>query len=681
MLKHPRGPRPTPPLRALAVASLLAAATAPALAEEPAAGSGVSLSRPHELGWVCMAVTDTRIVQASAFNRDARKLSVTVPRARFFVEPAPAGAPGGRVCIPTVVAIGDGDAPEETLIFERRLNVGGVQRSAQMELVLTPEDPGLDEVTLTVVGLAHQWTERDGVATFSVDGTVAFQPRPFKGFLGEGDGMPPNEVFVATAAALRFTETCAPASLVETTVGSYAIFDSGRGQVVPRGVEPMRFEAGTRVSRCEGLSVDPNQVAIALPADVEGDPQAVSWFLVSRQTRLDLADPDDPTRDHLGMRYQASAPLGGYHLCRQPMWTSALVEDVKLEGLWTIEAGQWRQMTAAGVPVASLPRGTPATLLDERDSWALIRVEHAGRGHVFAVPSKLVALPSGPTKDVLELAGGFCAVQRGVWRGTANAAQAFRTSQDTPGAELAGLWLEVPAGTYVLQLCQTSVNGEAPRGPRDLTCEPVYVGGAQGGPNERFVLVRYAGSVIAMRERDLRDRTTGAFTLRRERPWFWQADRKVLRDANSPWVLGLETGARLSFANHDHFGWNAFRARVQRLTEGSLGFEGGVGFVVDGLGPLIELSGGVQMFAHRFTEVPVELRLGVLGRLDLRVDAGGGLGFDVLGKAQLRWLNEIAPVSFELGLNLGYGGTFGADGAGSVSLGMPIGVAVEVVDF
>ncbi len=679
MTMHPRGPRQTL-LRALAVASLLPAA-APVHAEEVAPPAGVALSRPHELGWVCMSVTDTRITQVSAFNRDARKVSVTVPRARFFVEPAPAGQTGGRVCIPTVVGIGDDEAPDETLIFERRLNVGNVQRSAQMELVLTPEDPGLDEVTLTVVGLAHQWTERDGTATFSVDGTVAFAPRPFRGFLGEGDGMSPREVFVATAAALRFSETCAPASLVETTVGSYATFDTARGQVMARGVEPMRFEAGTRVSRCEGLSADPGQVAIALPADIEGDPQAVSWFLVSRQTRLDLADPDDPTRDHSGMRYQASAPLGGYHICRQPMWTSALVEDVKLEGLWALEAGLWRQLTAAGAPVASLPRETPATLLDERDSWALIRVEHAGRAHVLAVPSKLVALPSGPTKDVLELAGGFCAVARGVWRGTANAAQAFRTSQDTPGAELAGLWLEVPAGTYVLQLCQTSANAEAPRGPRDLTCEPVYVGGAQGGPNERFVLVRYAGSVIAMRERDLRDRTTGAFTLRRERPWFWQADAKVLRDARSPWVLGLGTGARLSFANHDHFGWNAIRARVQRLTDGSPGFEGGVGLVLDGLGPLLELTGGVQMLAHRFTDVPVELRLGVLGRLDLRMSDDGGLGFDVIGKAQLRWLNAIAPVSFELGLNLGYGGTFGPTGAGSLSFGMPVGVSVEVVDF
>jgi hypothetical protein len=292
-----------------------------------------------------------------------------------------------------------------------------------------------------------------------------------------------------------------------------------------------------------------------------------------------------------------------------------------------------------------------------------------------------VALPSGPSREVFELAGGFCAVSRGVWRATANAAQAFRTSQDTPGAELAGLWLEVPAGSYVLQLCQASVAGQTPRGPRDLTCDPVHVGGAQGGPNERFVLVRYAGSVIAMRERDLRDRTTGAFTLRRDRPWFWQADAKVLRDARSPWTLGLDTGARLSFANHDHFGWSAIRARVQRLTAGSFGFEGGLGFVLDGLGPLLELTGGAQFLAHRFTEVPVELRLGVLGRLDLRLAEEGGLGFDVLGKAQFRWLNEIAPVSFEVGLNLGYGGTFGADGAGGVSFGMPIGVSVEVVDF
>jgi hypothetical protein len=661
---------------ALALAALVVAAPTARASEPAPEAPAVTVSRPHELGWVCLTVSDTRVSQIAAFNRDARKVSVAVTKERFHVELAPAGTPGGRICVPTVIATGDEEIPENTLVFERRLNVGNVQRSAQMELVLTPEDAGLDEVTLTVVGLPHQWADREGTATFLVDGTVTFQPRPWRGFIGEGDGGAPSEVFVASAAALRFSEACAPASLVETTIGSYAVLEPD-GRVSARGVEPMRFEAGTRLSRCEGLASDERQIAVALPADLESDPQAVAWFLVPRQTRLELADPDDPTREYTGLRYQASQPLGGYHVCRQPAWTSALVEDVPLEGTWTLEAGAWRTLTGKD----RVPRGTPAVLIDEREGWALVRVDHGGGTHTLAVPSKLVALPSGPKRDFFELPGAFCPIARGVWRATANAAQAFRTSQDTPGSELAGLWLEVPAGSYVLQLCQPTATTETARGPRDVACDPVQVGGAQGGPNERFVLVRYAGSVLAMRERDLRDRTTGAFTLRRDRPWFWQADAKVLRDARSPWTLGLDTGARLSFSNHDHFGWSAIRARVQRLNAGTPGFEGGLGLVVDGLGPLLEVTGGVQKLVHRFADVPVELRLGVLGRLDLRLADKGGLGFDVVGKAQLRWLNELAPVSLELGLNLGYGGTFGAGGAGGVSFGLPIGVAVEVVDF
>ncbi len=139
----------------------------------------------HELGWLCVPVSDTRISQVAAFNRDARMLMVTVPKRRFYIEAATDGQ-GGRVCIPTIVRVGQVAIPDETLIFERTLHVGNVAQSSQAELVLTPEDPNLDEVTLDVVGLADQWTERDGVATFSVVTPVTFPARKLSAFIGEG---------------------------------------------------------------------------------------------------------------------------------------------------------------------------------------------------------------------------------------------------------------------------------------------------------------------------------------------------------------------------------------------------------------------------------------------------------------------------------------------------------------
>jgi hypothetical protein len=101
----------------------------------------------------------------------------------------------------------------------------------------------------------------------------------------------------------------------------------------------------------------------------------------------------------------------------------------------------------------------------------------------------------------------------------------------------------------------------------------------------------------------------------------------------------------------------------------------------DGFGTFITLGGGVSTLVHRFADEPLELRLAVLGELDLRVSDGGGLNFDVVGKAQLRWVNDIAPVTFEVGLNLGYGGTFGTNGRGGFLFGLPLGVMVELVHF
>jgi hypothetical protein len=633
----------------------------------------------HELGWLCVPVADVRVSQVAAFNRDARMLSIAVPRQRFHVERTGPGE-AGRLCIPTIVKVGDAAIPPETLIFERRLLVGDVERSAQAELVITPESPDLDEVTLKVIGLADQWTERDGVATFSVLSQVVFPPRVTVTFSGEGDGPPPAQVFASATAARRFTEPCVPVELSETVVGNFGAWDERSGRVIARGVEPLRLEAGTRLSRCEGLALDTLMVAVARPVEDEDDPLAFGWFLIPRQATVKFADPAREGDRSSGTRYTAAQPLGGYHVCRQPTWTTAAMTDIALDGMWELDGNDWRLLDANTRFTESVPRGSRFDMLDERDSWALVRWMFDGTPRILAVPSKFVALPSGPAADATELGAGLCEMRRGVWRATAHNAQAFRVSQDSPGAELAGLWHQIPSGSFVLQLCQGQEAHEVTARTGELPCKPIYVGGAQGGPNERFVLVRYAGSILAVREKELRDSTSGTFTLRRERPWFWSADSRMKIQKDSPWVFGLGPGARLSFIEQDDFGWN-IRARVQRLTDKSLGFEGGVGVGGDGHGVFVELVGGVQALVHTFTEIPVELRIGVLGKLDLRATEAGGLGFDVIGKAQFRWVNEVVPVNFEVGVNLGYGGTFGADGRGGFAFGMPIGISVELVDF
>ncbi len=192
--------------------------------------------------------------------------------------------------------------------------------------------------------------------------------------------------------------------------------------------------------------------------------------------------------------------------------------------------------------------------------------------------------------------------------------------------------------------------------------------------------MRYAGTILAVRNRDLRDRTTDEYVLRRQRPWFYRADPGVMKDKDWGWVFGVGPGARPSFVRAEDHAWT-LNARIQQLSDKTLGFEGVFGVGGDGLSTFLALSGGVGTLIHLFTDSPLELRGALLGELDLRVSKDGGLNFAVVGKAQLRWLNEFAPVNFEVGLNLGYGGTFGANGSGGVLLGMPINVTIELLEF
>lgn len=650
----------------------------PAMAAEP---------RPHELGWLCVTVSDVEVAQISAFNRDSPRLSIWVPKSRLFIEKQ---GTGGRVCAPTVVRLGDGEIPPETLVFERTVVAGAAQKPPTAELVITPTSPLLAEITTDLVGLPENWVQKDGTLTFQAPNPLTFPERVVRGLLGEGEGPPPPDVFKALPAYLRFQEPCGPIELTEAVIASGASFDPRTGLASARGLEPFRLEAGTRVSRCEGASMDTLMTAIARPASSDDDEDEASWYLISRTAKFKLLSPDvaptaaagqdADTASELkaGLRFSTQRPLGGYHLCRQPTWLSSTLTEIPFAGTWEITPdGQWREnfhgtSGATGVIAA----GLEVALLDYRDSWALIRIMVSGAPRVVAVPAQTIAMPSGPGSDAIALDGGLCPVATGQWRALKSNAQTFRVSQDTPGAELAGLWLEVPQGSRVLQLCQ---EGSQDLGNRSK-CQPIYVGGTQATETDRFVLIRYAGTVLAARERDLRDRTTGEFQLRRDRPWYYRADSSVLREVDSNWAFGLGPGGRISFAKADNHAWT-LSARLQRLTEKTLGFEGLFGVGGDGFSTFLSMGGGVSALLHRFQDAPLELRASVLGQLDLRVSEDGGLNFQVIGKAQLRWVNELAPVSFELGLNLGYGGTFGTAGEGGVLFGMPIQLIVEVLEF
>ena len=642
--------------------------------------------RAHELGWLCMNVSDVGVTQVSAFNKDAPSLSIWVPKARLYIEPTGPGT-SGRVCVPTVVRLGDGELPAQTLVFERTVVSGNVHRPATAELVITPESPYLSEVTIEIIGLAEQWTLRDGTLTYQSVRPVEFPGRVTRGLMGDGEGPPPPEIFRAIATTQRFEEPCQPAVMEEAIMASFGNYEPRTNKVTARGIEPLRLAAGTKVSRCEGLALDTTLLAVARPATAAPDESEVTWLLIARQSKLRLLDrepatPPAPGEIVPGRRYTVQRPLGGYHVCRQPTWTTSVLTEIPLAGLWELmPSGDWRQNLPGDAGAAgAIDGGATVTLLDYRETWALVRGMVDGKMRIVGAPASSVAMPSGPAPDALELDGGLCPVARGQWKALKSNAQAFKVSQDTPGAELNGLWLEIPMGTQLLQLCQDGAEVGGKTIPGVPSCEPIFVGGAQqGSETDRMVLVRYAGTFLAVRARDLRDRTTGAFELRRERPWFHRAGG-VKQDQDDGWALSIGPGARLSFVRPDDHAWT-ISLYLQRLVQKNLGFEGGVSVGGDGLTTFLSFTGGVGALLYTFKDEPLELRGAVLGQLDLRITDGGGLNFDVIGKAQLRWVNDIAPVSFEIGLNLGYGGTFGNNGKGGVLFGMPFGLLVELVQF
>ncbi len=424
--------------------------------------------RPHELGWLCIGVSDVNVSQISAFNKDAPMLSVWVPKSRFHVERKTGES--GRICVPTVVRLGEGSLPAETLVFERSVRAGAVQKPAIAELVLTPENPRLAEVTLEIVGLPEQWTQRDGTLTFDFIRPVSFPERVTRGLLGDGEGPPPSDVFAAIPAYLRFDETCRPVEILDPVAASFGNFDERTQRVSARGIDPIRLNAGTRVSVCDGASLDTLMLAVAKPATDDNDETVASWYLIPRSTRVKSLAAN-PSGDEV--RFTVSRPLGGYHVCRQPTWTSAVLRELPLSDVTELKTdGRWERADSRGAIAA----GTAVTLLDYRDTWALVRATHEGAPRILAVPASAVAMPSGPAADSLVLDSGHCPVARGQWRAMKNGAQAFRVSQDTPGAELDGLWLEIPLGTHVLQLCQEEL-GRSDKSPGLPACSPIEVGG------------------------------------------------------------------------------------------------------------------------------------------------------------------------------------------------------------
>ncbi|PKN57774.1 MAG: hypothetical protein CVU56_09250 [Deltaproteobacteria bacterium HGW-Deltaproteobacteria-14] len=611
---------------------------------------------PHEVGWVCLSVTDTRITQVSSFNKDAPSLSVWVTHERFHVELEGDG-PQGRICIPALVKVGTEDVPDNTLVFERVVVNGKVERPAMAELVLVPELETLAEATVRLTGTADQWVQAGGVWTFNASQVAVFPPKVVRGLPGQGEGPDPSQVFRGAAAIERFAEGCQPFELTSDAVGNLGVRDRTTGLVAPRGIEPFRLKQGTVVSRCEGLSTDGTMVALA--ERLERD--QIGWFVVPRETEM------RPLEDKL--RFTADAPLGGYHVCRTPTWTSALLEEVELAAKWELlPSGEWRWLSGEHRDRGVLPPGMPVILLDHRDGWALVRVVIAGAPRILALPGRVVAVPSGPASEVRSLVGGLCQWPQGEWRAVAVNTRAFRVAQDAPGAELAGLWVELPQGTRVLSLCQASKG-----------CDPIRVGGAQVSETERVVLVRFAGQLLGVRESDLRDRVTGRFDLRRERNAYWPGDKGVLQRRPTSWALGIGPGGRLSFVRQDDFAWTA-HLRLQDISPG-WGFEGGIGLGGDGHGTFMQLTAGAGQLLYAIEDAHLEFRGAVLGKLDLRFADGGGIGVDVIAKGQMRWVNDYAPVSLEIGVNLGFGGTFGKDGKSGVTFGMPLSLNIELIEF
>jgi|GEM_PF-1342608 len=650
--KEPLLSRPLLHASALPVLFLLLAA--------PAAHAAAPFERPkptpHELGWVCLSASDTRITQVSAFNKDAPSISVWVTKDRFHTELEGDG-PQGRVCVPTIVKLGTEAVPDNTLVFERAVINGEVERPAMAELVLVPELETLAEATLRLTGTADQWVQRDGVWTFNASQVAVFPEKVVRGLPGQGEGPDPNQVFRGAAAIERFSEECQPFELVDDAIANVGVRERSSGLIAPRGVEPFRLKKGLVVSRCEGLSTDGTMVAIAERTDRD----RIAWFVVPRGTLM------RPLEEKL--RFTSEAPLGGYHVCRTPTWTSSLLEEVGLAAKWELlPNGQWRWLSGEHRDQGVLAPGMPVILLDHRDGWALVQVVMDGVPRILALPGRSVAVPSGPASEVRSLVGGLCQWPKGEWRAVAANTRAFRVAQDAPGAELAGLWVELPQGTRVLTLCQSREK-----------CEPIRVGGAQVSETERVVLVRFAGQLLGVRESDLRDRVTGTFDLRRERVEYWPADKRVKKREPAAWALGLGPGGRLSFVRQDDFAWTA-HVRLQDIRP-DWGFEGSIGVGGDGHSTFMELIAGAGKLLYAVEDANLEFRGAVLGKLDLRFSDGGGLGVDVIAKGQMRWVNDFAPVSLEIGVNLGFGGTFGDTGKSGVTFGMPLRLNVEVIAF
>lgn len=663
-----------PLLTALGVVLLAGNATAagPFSADTP---------KEHALGWLCVDVSNPDIARVSAFNTDAPEFTMFAGKSRYHVTPDPSG--GARVCVPIVTTLGDGEVPEETLVFEREIATETGVRAAQAELVLTPTSPQLHEVTMKVIGSTPYWTEQNGVWTFQATESVTFPERIVRGLDGLGDGPPPPSVFPSAPLTERFSEPCVPVRLPWPAPANFGLYNPTTRKVSPRGVEPLRLAKGDVLSLCEGLSTDGELLAVAKPIA----PGEVGWFLIPRETEL--------TRIDTQLAYHRTRPLGGYHVCRVPTWTTHLLKPVPLAQSWELLAnGQWAApalptdgMAAAEAPPEASPRdldgvggldpvptgpslraGLPVTMLDHRNSWALIRAVLDGATRTFAIPGQVVALPSGPSSEPVSLMGGLCPWPAGRWRTISANTQAFHLAQDAPGSELAGLWLELPLGTRVLAMCDDK---------RD--CDPIYVGGAQSDATDRVVLVRYAGHLLGIRESTLRDRVTGTFETRVERRDYWRAQEDLIRpDVIANWAIGLGPGARLSFVDDDAHAWT-LKLRLQELVKG-WGFEAGFAAGGNGLGTFLEFSAGAGILLAEL-EGNIELRAGFLGKLDLFVTGDGGLGVDLIAKAQLRWNNDVAPVSFELGFNVGFGGTFGSTGDSAVSLGMPLWLLVDVFEF
>ncbi len=610
----------------------------------------------HDIGWVCVQTEDVRIAQIASFNIDGESLGVIVPGERLHIEQDPTG-PGGRVCIPAVVSVGGDELPPETIVFERKHMVAGQALDAEAELVLKHTEAAFADTTVKIRGVKANWRRARGVWTFSSPEVVRFRSNSSRALDGEGDGPPPPGVFSEAVAAKRFSEPCRPMELAESAAASIGGYDRETRTVTVRGVEVVRLEKGALVSWCDGLSPDGKLTPVAVRSDdTPGAKSTLGWYLVPKDTPFLQLDA--------GAAFEPDAPFGGYHICQQPTWLTKLYENVPLAGVWELQqSGAWTQFPSDDD--TRLDAGTPVRLIAHRQSFALIAAMFGGVERTLVVAGRAVELPTGPASQTRRFVGGLCQWPVGQWRSLKATTHAYTVSQDAVGSELVGLWLEIPHDTSVLVLCQDK-GGQ---------CNPIYVGGSQTVETDRVLLVRYAGHLLGIKESDVQGVSDGTFAAREDRSRFWR-EEDVLRESIPEWAFDLGPGVRLSFVDKDHFAWDA-RLRMQRIQPG-LGFEGMVGAGVDGLGSFLELAGGVGDVFMSWPEYDLELRWATLGKLDVRFSQGGGFGLDAIAKLQLRWLNDFTPISFEAGLNLGFGGTFGDDGKSGVHFGIPLYFGIQL---